>query len=622
MNANQPEKLLPPADRNKLVADLGIGSPHVSAVAFVILLLSGFSAPRCSATVYDSDGSEASVQACIRSAADGDIVTLPAGTFSWTHRLEITKGITLKGQTTITGAGTSNPAITDETIIKDDTPRSGGNAGIIIVHMTPSQSFRMTGITFTHGVATQRGTSDGAFHLVGSGNSPVTNCRIDHCHFDSLNQTVLIHPGGWLYGVADHNVFHLVGQTFPFYITHAQYGGTSQINGNGAWADYPWFGTEKFFFIEDNTVIRTGLDYPASLADAIFGARYVIRHNYVKNAIPNNHGTEAGAVRGARAHEVYDNTFEMTVKFGSGCSRSGTTLWHDNTFVGNESTLGICCSFPNNRESSIRANPVWGIADGTSVWDKNDTEGNGTFVEGHAPFLFASGTAATRAVASGTGSDYVFKVSGNPGWTTDQWVGYSIKNPSASTAYGSYITGNTANTISYRHYADPFLHGPEFAVGDPFQIHRVLAMMDQNGSGKGDQLSGQLYPISRVTGRASHNHQALEPCYSWNNIYTPNGHALGFGVPPGQPTTKLNVDFFNLGAGFPADSTPSQVSSRYKAALNGVDYVGPFVYPHPLVSGNPTAAQHDTRSQQPPWRKKKENKKAKNNRRWPKQVGE
>jgi hypothetical protein len=61
---------------------------------------------------------------------------------------------------------------------------------------------------------------------------------------------------------------------------------------------------------------------------------------------------------------------------------------------------------------------------------------------------------------------------------------------------------------------------------------------------------------------------------------------MGYGARRGQPTTKLNVDFFNLGAGFPADSTPSQVSSRYTAALNGVDYVGTFVYPHPLVSGN------------------------------------
>ena len=115
------------AMKDELVADFGIASPQVSAAAaFAILILSGFSAPRCPARVYDSDGSEASVEACIRSAADGDIVTLPAGTFSWTSCLEITKSITLKGQTTIAGAGTSNPTVTDATIIQDNTPRSGG----------------------------------------------------------------------------------------------------------------------------------------------------------------------------------------------------------------------------------------------------------------------------------------------------------------------------------------------------------------------------------------------------------------------------------------------------------------------------------------------------------------
>ena len=128
----------------------------LSRILLFILILSGFSVPRCSAKVYDSDGSEGSVEGCIRSAAEGDIVTLPAGTFSWTSRLEITKGITLKGQTTIAGAGTSNPTITDATIIQDNTPRKGGNTGtgIIKATMTPAQSFRLTGITFVKGSST------------------------------------------------------------------------------------------------------------------------------------------------------------------------------------------------------------------------------------------------------------------------------------------------------------------------------------------------------------------------------------------------------------------------------------------------------------------------------------
>ena len=65
------------------------------------------------------------MQALHNAAHDGDTITLPAGTFTWTSRLNITKGITLQGATTIADAGTGNPTITDGTIIKDDTPRRG-----------------------------------------------------------------------------------------------------------------------------------------------------------------------------------------------------------------------------------------------------------------------------------------------------------------------------------------------------------------------------------------------------------------------------------------------------------------------------------------------------------------
>ena len=115
-----------------------------------MLILSGFSALR-GATVYDSDGSAASVQALHNAAHDGDTITVPAGTFSWTSRLEITKGVTLQGATTINGAGSDNPTIDDATIIKDDTRRTGSGRGIIKVAIRSNQSFRLTGITFSPG---------------------------------------------------------------------------------------------------------------------------------------------------------------------------------------------------------------------------------------------------------------------------------------------------------------------------------------------------------------------------------------------------------------------------------------------------------------------------------------
>src|SRR4029077_3973273 len=96
--------------------------------------------------------------------------------------------------------------------------------------------------------------------------------------------------------------------------------------------------------------------------------------------------------RGQRVSEFYDNTVYVTVPWGGGAQRSGTSLWHDNAFTGMEPKNDSHCSLPNYRESPARAYPVWGIADGTSVWDVNDTEGNGTYVEGHPPYLFDSGT--------------------------------------------------------------------------------------------------------------------------------------------------------------------------------------------------------------------------------------
>ena len=41
-----------------------------------------------------------------------------------------------------------------------------------------------------------------------------------------------------------------------FVIFHPGYGGRTL--GDGAWADFPWFGTNKFFFIEDNTIVGNG----------------------------------------------------------------------------------------------------------------------------------------------------------------------------------------------------------------------------------------------------------------------------------------------------------------------------------------------------------------------------
>ena len=229
---------------------------------------------------------------------------------------------------------------------------------------------------------------------------------------------------------------------------------------------------------------------------------------------------------------------------------------------------------------------TFGAASGDNAWDVNDTEGNGTYVEGHAPHVFDSGTVKSGAQSSLTAT----LTDSSKNWSTNQWAGYSVKQTnSSSVCYtkGSYIISNTSNTITYFYYSATD-RGPnlKFATGDTYQIHRILTGMDQVGRGKGDLLSGNdSSAINTVTGRRSWPHQALEPAMSWNNVYTPTNTAYGYCG--SVPTEIEGRDYYNLGKGLAADSTPSKVSSTYTASLNGIAYTVTYTYPHPLTGARP-----------------------------------
>jgi hypothetical protein len=515
---------------------------------------------------------------------------MPSGTFSWASLLTITKGVTLKGNTTITGPP-SNPTVTDATTIQDSNSlRSGSNSGIIRVRITPRQSFRLTGITFAPGRHSTVYGSNAAVNLASNGSSPNRSVRIDHCHFNLIYQSQNVWISGWVYGVADHNVLDCRSGALSFLIWHDAYGGTNQINGNGSWADYPWYGTDKFFFIEDNT-IRGSEVVTSGAIDSTRGARFVLRHNAFNNAHPAGHGTEYNIGRGMRVYEVYDNTFNWTYSNPGGLQRSGTSMWHDNSWTGVASNADAHATLANYREISANGSQPWGPANGANPWDVNATERNGNHINGHPPYIYESGTDDSSNNSQGVVHD------STKSWAPNQWVGYSVTNTNAARAcfgYGSYIISNTSNMLTYAYYlGDQGSTTLTFNSGDNYEIHKVLTQLDQNGRGKGDQITGAERPINVTTGRATWPHNALEPCYSWNNNYASSNHSLGFSA-GGYPTNIPNRDYYNLGARFPADSTPPQVSSTYTAAVNGVDYTGTYIYPHPAVTGAPTPTPRAT----------------------------
>ena len=113
-------------------------------------------------------------------------------------------------------------------------------------------------------------------------------------------------------------------------------------NGNGAWADFPYYGSEKFWFIEDNTIkgIRRrstsgGIDCSTvedMSPDIITGGTQTRMATALK----------VGPVRGNGAVQIYNNMFNWTIDFWR-ISSFRQYIWHDNTFLG---TILVMATIP------------------------------------------------------------------------------------------------------------------------------------------------------------------------------------------------------------------------------------------------------------------------------------
>jgi hypothetical protein len=191
-------------------------------------------------------------------------------------------------------------------------------------------------------------------------------------------------------------------------------------------------------------------------------------------------------------------------------------------------------------------------ADGTSPWDLNATEPDGTHLDGHPSYTYAKGTHI------GPNDSTIITVSGSP-WRPNQWVGYSVTNTNSTSPYFhglSWIASNNNNTITIGAVGKNTVQG-KFNTGDTFAIHKVLAAIGQPGRGKSDLIVGNPPTHPPIP---AWPHQAIEPCYSWNN--TLNGQNLNFSYNAANKLLTENIDFYN--------NTPMP------------DYK-PFTYPHPLT---------------------------------------
>ena len=469
-------------------------------------------------TLNANSASESDVAAVIGSAKNGDTVIIPGGTTTWTRTLSVRKAITIQGA----GIGV--------TIVKD-----GAQKGALIDWtLAAGQLSRLTGIEFQDGGRTNIAPAPGGILHVDGSNTNGSMFRWDHCKWNDLNGYPVIDT---VLGVIDHCSFIISDkQRFGIYFYGSHW--TGQEYGDGSWVAPINYGSSGFIFVEDCDIrnIGGGLFYSS---DAFAGARVVIRHCTIHNLTITTHGTEStGRERGARAIEVYNNTFTGTNlnSFVAG-TRSGGMLVHDNSisgYWGNSAQLTL-----NNFRGVFPFSP-WGGADGTNAWDVND------------PTVFFTGTAASNS------SGLNVTVSG-ANWTANRWAGYTLRRTSNSCNLGGpnfgLITSNSSNTITW---ADGSFGNMAICAGDSLEIRKVNHSLDQPGRGQGTLITGV-----RPTPPSGWNNQVTEPCYSWNNITNLGGH-VNFAVSIGS--IRAGVHYFN------------------DTAMPGYT---PYIYPHPLTKGLP-----------------------------------
>ncbi len=500
-------------------------------------------------TTYNSNGSQADVQAKVNLCVDGDTVTLPSGTFTWTSSVTVPgKAITIQGNTT---TNSSTGACNDLTVLVDNISAQFFDC----TNFTNEKALRITGITFTGGT----GSGGEPILSVGGGTDPTVpythNVRLDHLHITGhIKRAHAIEVYSGIYGVMDHCVYDQLDTGNPQNMQNRV------DNGSYPYGDIDFtlgarYGGPDFWFIEDNYVNNdSGAPYSAGYGwDAVRGSRFVLRHNKFFNLEILCHGLDSGGrMRGGRAQEIYNNEYHWDYVTTLDGIRSGTLVVHDNTFIGSKPN-----GFGLQTYRVFEGNDHFGAATGGNAWDYNVTESDGvTHVNGHSPYLFSSGTLTTGGVLSVTDS--------RKNWTPHAFANYEFSTPSNGAV--AYIQDNTATTLTLYQNADSTA-SHTFNAGDAYEIRRVLECMDQPGLGAGDLITGDMPSPARWL------NQVREGCYSWNNIYTsdssPINFALEFNAGLG-PGLVENLDYFNR--------APQSGDPIYPYT--------PYTYPHPLVSGH------------------------------------
>ncbi|RPI78015.1 MAG: hypothetical protein EHM45_07045 [Desulfobacteraceae bacterium] len=265
--------------------------------------------------------SQQDVQAAIDLALDGDTVLIPSGTCEWSIPYGssgsnwkaavkiVKKSVILKG------------AGKDRTTIVNRVPYTWQNCAIH-VEGEAGKPVRISGLSIG-----DLSTENASQFIIIDGDC---DWRVDRCRFSvSANKY-----GGYRYIFMPYR-YGLIDQC-EFVNTLVSF--KNSMDGVISWNKPLSLGTAAAVYVEDCTFYY-GVEHGQleDFIDGAGGARVVIRHNTVTNAIFHFHGIEGGSLRGMHSFELYENTVigDGTVNnYRRGYMRGGTGVIFNNTWSG------------------------------------------------------------------------------------------------------------------------------------------------------------------------------------------------------------------------------------------------------------------------------------------------
>lgn len=407
-------------------------------------------------TINAATCSSSDVQAALNKVSqDGATVVIPSGSCGWSTSVSYNGAfsVTIRGQSSIgTTNAQGNPAtFNDTTQILDN---HNANNALFTLTTSAGKTYRVTGITFASGT---NGTVDnGVVQISGSSQS----LRVDHCHFNGLNQ-IQVQVNG-VFGVFDHNLFN------PSTLGVRQLNSGNSGNGDDAWHTATQLGSSQFIYFENNSFGNGGV----ASNDCLTGGNFVFRFNSLTGASNNSSNNNGGQLqthptghtqsddRGCRKWEIYQNAYAGGVQgfdlFNGMFASAGTGVMWGNTFGPHFSHV---ITFHNMRRNNVTYSQIaqpggWAYC-GTSfngagsTWDQNSNSSTGY------PCLDQIGRGGGDLL-SGQGSAKINTRTGTQAWPNEplepvyEWMDAWTNDGSSNNSYfGIQDGGITQNQDFY-----------------------------------------------------------------------------------------------------------------------------------------------------------------------------